>query len=210
MPGHACVQCKKDKMTQYRLSKKEDLKNHRASFHAKKKALIIKEYGGKCDLCGEVDPDVLTVDHLWGKGSEHRKEVPASRLTQWLIDNKFPRGFRILCFNCNFKSHLHMKRTGGPLATLKTMQKEITRWADRLFPSRTVDEILRKLEEERDELMENGGTIDPGEYADVLILVLDLASQFDIDVEKAVLDKMAINESRTWKRDESTGTMRHV
>lgn len=92
--------------------------------------------------------------------------------------------------------------------TLKGFQQEVTRWADRVFPMRTPDEILRKMIIEVTELVEDRVT--PDEYADVLILVLDLASQHGIDIEQAVLEKMAVNERRKWARDPVTGTMQHI
>jgi len=92
--------------------------------------------------------------------------------------------------------------------TLKAFQVGITAWADRMFPDRTADEILRKMLIEVEELIEDRVT--PDEYADVVILVLDLASQYGIDIERAVLDKMAVNEHRQWRRDPATGTMQHM
>lgn len=94
------------------------------------------------------------------------------------------------------------------IITLKAFQRGVTKWADRVFPNRTPDEILKKLLIEVEELVEDRVTAD--EYADVLILVLDLASQYNIDVERAVLDKMAVNEHRRWRRDPATGTMQHI
>lgn len=92
--------------------------------------------------------------------------------------------------------------------TLKAFQVGVTAWADRMFPDRTADEILRKMLIEVEELIEDRVT--PDEYADVVILVLDLASQYGIDIERAVLDKMAVNERRQWRRDPTTGTMQHI
>lgn len=37
-----------------------------------------------------------------------------------------------------------------------------------------------------------------GELADVALYLLQLASVTDIDLEKAILDKIAINHTRTW------------
>ena len=38
----------------------------------------------------------------------------------------------------------------------------------------------------------------PGELADVALYLLQLASVTDIDLEKAILDKLALNYSRVW------------
>lgn len=39
----------------------------------------------------------------------------------------------------------------------------------------------------------------PIEFADVLIRVLDICGRFDIDIERAVREKMAYNEGRPWR-----------
>ena len=51
---------------------------------------------------------------------------------------------------------------------------------------------------------------DPNEYADIVILVFDLASMKGIDIESAVLAKMAINRKRTWSTDETGLFYRHT
>ncbi len=203
-----CPECKRANTKEWKDSKKDDLHKSRVDYHAKKKEEVFKEYGGCCDLCGEDDIDVLTIDHINGNGAQHRKEVPASRITKWLKDNGYPHGYRVLCFNCNFKSHMYTIRGRGPLVTLRTLQNDIVRWADRTFPHRTVEDILRKLEEERKELLD--GMITGDEYADIFILVMDLAAQHGIDIQKALVDKLEINRKREWKLNPDTNTMQHV
>lgn len=89
-------------------------------------------------------------------------------------------------------------------------QQRIKNWADRVYPERTAHGALVKLMlEEIPELL-NGGLDDPGEYADTLILLLDIAEMRGIDAIQAVHDKMKINEERSWKIDPLTKIMRHV
>lgn len=47
--------------------------------------------------------DVLSIDHTNNNGAEHRKEigVGGNTLYQWLKNNHYPGGFRVLCMNCN-------------------------------------------------------------------------------------------------------------
>lgn len=42
------------------------------------------------------------------------------------------------------------------------------------------------------------------ELADVTLYLLQLASVSEIDLEKAVLDKLAVNYTRTWDQDQQT------
>jgi hypothetical protein len=94
--------------------------------------------------------------------------------------------------------------------TVDSLQKEIRAWADSVFPNRTAQHALNKLV--MDEIPEflHGGLGDPLEYADLVILILDIADRKGIDVAKAVHDKMAINRKRVWKVDEETGRAQHI
>ena len=58
----------------------------------------IGAYGGYCACCGEDTFEFLEVDHMvWPK----KPKVSGSTLYQWLRRNKYPKGFQILCSNCN-------------------------------------------------------------------------------------------------------------
>lgn len=93
--------------------------------------------------------------------------------------------------------------------TIEELQRIISEWADEVFPDRTVRGSLAKLmTEELPELCTN--LTDPDEYADVVIMVLDLAHQMGIDVQRAVLRKMEINRTRVWKRDPDSGFYKHI
>jgi len=62
-------------------------------------------YGGLiCKCCGETGMDFLSIDHVNGRGNEHRKEigVGSSSILRWLKRNNYPQGFQVLCFLCNF------------------------------------------------------------------------------------------------------------
>lgn len=93
--------------------------------------------------------------------------------------------------------------------TIEELQKLISEWADEVFPDRTVRGSLAKLmTEELPELCTD--LTDPDEYADVVIMVLDLAHQMGINVQEAVLRKMEINRTRVWKRDPDSGFYKHI
>ncbi len=65
-----------------------------------------------CNCCRYVGIEFLTVDHIIPKNEmvkdpkwieiKFRADRKADPLCQWLITNKFPKGFQILCWNCNF------------------------------------------------------------------------------------------------------------
>ncbi len=51
----------------------------------------------------------LCVDHVNNDGAEHRKKTGSSgsQICVWLVNEGFPDGFQILCYNCNFAKHLN-------------------------------------------------------------------------------------------------------
>jgi len=65
----------------------------------------IRAYGGLCVCCGESLIDLLTIDHVNGGGSRHRREVGQGRKFYiWLKKQGYPKDgrFRVLCMSCNF------------------------------------------------------------------------------------------------------------
>lgn len=64
----------------------------------------------ECRCCGVINHRFLSIDHIEGRGNQHRREIgqPAGdRFYNWLKKNGFPIGYQVLCFNCNMA-----KRTG--------------------------------------------------------------------------------------------------
>jgi len=57
----------------------------------------------KCACCGEKEINFLSLDHINGGGIKHRKQFnnQVTAMYRWIIKNNFPKGFRILCMNCN-------------------------------------------------------------------------------------------------------------
>ena len=70
---------------------------------------VFNHYGNQCECCGESNILFLSVDHINNDGASHRKEIGRGRINQWLINNNFPPGFQLLCFNCNLGKY----RNGG-------------------------------------------------------------------------------------------------
>jgi NTP pyrophosphatase (non-canonical NTP hydrolase) len=91
---------------------------------------------------------------------------------------------------------------------LLAMQERVAMWADKQFPNRTTADVLLKLYEELGEYARNPKA--ELEFADVMVLLLDAAHMNDINIAKAVDEKMTINEERKWQVDPNTRIMRHV
>lgn len=92
---------------------------------------------------------------------------------------------------------------------VRELQQEIREWADSVFPDRTPKgSLIKMMVEEIPELIA-GNLEDELEYADVMILLLDIADLKGIDIQDAVKKKMEINRNRTWMRDPDTGLLHH-
>jgi hypothetical protein len=85
----------------------------------------------------------------------------------------------------------------------------IVEWADSVFPDRTITDAIQKLmlEEIPEYLMAQD---DPMELADIGILLYDIAHLAGVDLDAAIVEKMAINKKRSWKIDTTTGMLNHI
>jgi hypothetical protein len=71
-------------------------------YTAKLRAEVLAAYGNKCTCCGESAEEFLSVDHIEGRGSHHRREV-GSHMYHLLKKLSYPKDkYRLLCMNCNF------------------------------------------------------------------------------------------------------------
>jgi hypothetical protein len=94
----------KQRRLRYRTDKEHAEKNRQTCRlrNRKLKAEVISAYGGKCTCCSETLMEFLTIDHIGGGGRKHIYSVGGpAKFYGWLKANKFPDGFRVLCFNCN-------------------------------------------------------------------------------------------------------------
>lgn len=134
--GKVCKQCLKKRSAQRYIDNKEHINAQHHDYHLKnkpaakkrnyknrlrqrliKRDLVLKHYDGKCACCGETEPLFLTIDHIAGNGALHRRQIGRSDMWKWLVDNEFPDGFQLLCFNCNAGKY----RNGG-ICPHKTQQ----------------------------------------------------------------------------------------
>lgn len=106
-PGHEQVEFYDSNAGRYRMHCKQcyeavHLRSRQKLYDAKRQK-IIQHYGGRCACCGETEFVFLQLDHINGGGNEHRRQIGTGGgvLLQWIINNNYPEGFRVLCANCN-------------------------------------------------------------------------------------------------------------
>ena len=67
-------------------------------------------YGGyRCNCCNETERMFLSIDHIDNKGAEERQSGKysggGSAFYNWLRKNNFPKGYQVLCMNCQIGKH---------------------------------------------------------------------------------------------------------
>lgn len=92
--------------------------------------------------------------------------------------------------------------------TLEEVLADVLEWSNATFPDADPHSISSHLLLEAHELHRSPG--DPGEIADVIMLVAHLAQKQDIDLVKAVADKLEICRKRTWGKPNKDGVIEHL
>ena len=94
---------------------KEKLKKYRDSTRFKMLQYYSKYFSNSdipcCRCCGESHIEFLAIDHIAGRkemDSEpelvklgYSSSLVSNKLYVWIIKNNFPKGFQVLCHNCN-------------------------------------------------------------------------------------------------------------
>ena len=96
------------KSREYRKRNLQRRRNIEQQSKLKLKIEVITYYGGVCKCCGESGIDFLSIDHIDGGGTKHRKLLPSGSgsMYRWLKKNNYPINYQVLCFNCNFSKYL--------------------------------------------------------------------------------------------------------
>lgn len=93
--------CKKH----YRKNRDKARLDAKIAYH-KLKTMVYSHYGSVCRCCGETEVSFLSVDHMNNDGYLHRQILRQGNFYRWLVVNKFPQEYQILCMNCQFgKKH---------------------------------------------------------------------------------------------------------
>jgi hypothetical protein len=113
--GNICRACKRVRDTRYRdqnrgrlngwhKSHPEQAREHSRKTDARRRQQALDAYGSVCSCCGEDNTVFLTIDHIDGGGTKHRKNVN-NKVYPELRRQGFPPGYRVLCWNCNWAEY---------------------------------------------------------------------------------------------------------
>lgn len=117
-------------------------------FARKRRIEILKHYSKgvpRCKCCGEKEMKFLSIDHTKNDGYKFQikgKRAAGSSLYQLIKKQNFPKGFQVLCFNCNCAKGFygkcpHVKDMGTNLN--KTMSK-INNSLEQFLEDKVIDE----------------------------------------------------------------------
>ena len=90
---------------------------------------------------------------------------------------------------------------------IREITAAIKLWCDEVYPTRTRDQMITKLQEEFKELAER--PLDAWEMADIAIILFDLSDHLGFDLARVIHHKMDINKKRIWNID-AQGILHHV
>lgn len=87
-------------------ARRKKLAEYARRCRAKAKRECFEHYGGmKCACCGEIEPLFLTLDHIDSDRSVRQKyggSAPSNSFYGFLRGMGYPKGFQVLCMNCNW------------------------------------------------------------------------------------------------------------
>ena len=87
--------------------------------------------------------------------------------------------------------------------TLNELQEEVVSWADSISSERKPKDAVVKAVSETSELLDavlNDGDVEQ-ELGDLIVLLLDLAHMYNIDLIAAGERKMVVNRKRRWRNE---------
>lgn len=80
----------------------QECRDYRKELDLAVKLAAFDRYGGReCACCRESNVEFLTIDHINGGGTQHRRSGKIVNIYRWLKKQNYPVGYRVLCFNCN-------------------------------------------------------------------------------------------------------------
>lgn len=87
----------------YRKNNRGKYVQYQREYRRRLRYKVLCHYGGNppmCACCGEKEVKFLAIDHINNDGAECRRKRKGS-IEWWILKEKYPIGFQVLCHNCN-------------------------------------------------------------------------------------------------------------
>lgn len=117
----------------------------------RQKIKIFSYYSDKeirCDCCGEKTLEFLTIDHKNNDGHLFRKKDKSHyQIYRWIVKNKYPDFFRVLCINCNFAIGIYgyCPHNTGSLILNKLLPKDPRSKGERHRSAKLTENKVREI-----------------------------------------------------------------
>jgi hypothetical protein len=103
---YTCSRCAQKAATNYAAGEAPAIEARKLAYVRQARADVMRAYGGAvCTCCGDTHEEFLSIDHIDGGGSAHRRKLKGKGghgFYLWLRKHNYPPGYRVLCMNCNF------------------------------------------------------------------------------------------------------------
>jgi predicted DNA-binding protein YlxM (UPF0122 family) len=109
---------RREYLLKYRQKKGKDWQRERNRYFSNRiKDIVLTHYGNgklECVKCGFNDIRALSIDHINGNGSKHRKElnIMGTSLYRKLAKDGYPIEYQTLCMNCQWIKKVENKEYG--------------------------------------------------------------------------------------------------
>lgn len=106
--NYICTPCFKEYGKSYHKTDPEYNKKQRNRSRMRRSAVIF-QYGNRCVQCDEDDYTKLTIDHVKGGGTAHRKTI-SNHTIDFLYNSIVDKdSYQVLCYNCNCSKNVTYK-----------------------------------------------------------------------------------------------------
>ena len=89
----------------YRHTHKQQIQEQQITAKRILKTEVLTHYGNgtlACVRCGQDHLAALSIDHINGAGTQHRKTTTGPQTYKWLKEHGYPDGYQTLCMSCQF------------------------------------------------------------------------------------------------------------
>lgn len=98
-----CIKCKLVVTKKWRGKNPHKSKEYNGKYFPRRRQELLREYGNKCNCCGETNQDLLQLDHIYNDGAKERREDKSRHIHLRLKRLGFPKDrYQLLCANCNW------------------------------------------------------------------------------------------------------------
>ena len=106
--NYQCNSCKARQLQLWRIDNPEQNRSKKARHYRSIRDKARSRLGGKCTCCGESQPTMLNIDHVYNDGHLENKNTRSRAVIKQVLRLANPHErFQLLCANCNQSKQLN-------------------------------------------------------------------------------------------------------